>query len=56
MGGFAGQTAAQFKVEDFGGGNGETYRNAVDLLEEGYALPPPFDFVLTDPFQSIYAV
>jgi hypothetical protein len=36
IGGFAGQTAAQFKVEEFGGGkNGESYRSAVDLLDEG---------------------
>jgi len=35
IGGFAGQTAAQFKVEEFGSGkNGESYRSAVDLLDE----------------------
>jgi hypothetical protein len=40
MGGFAGQTAAQFKVEEFGGGNGNSYRSPVDLVDEGYDTPP----------------
>jgi hypothetical protein len=40
MGGFAGQTAAQFKVEEYGGvNNGNSYRSAVDLLDEGYGNP-----------------
>ena len=36
MGGFAGQTAAQFKVEEYGASNnGDSYRSPVDLLDEG---------------------
>jgi hypothetical protein len=35
MGGFAGQTAAQFKVENLEGGNGDSYGNAIDLMDEG---------------------
>jgi len=35
MGGFAGQTAAQFKVEEFGG----SYRSPVDLVDEEYDTP-----------------
>lgn len=39
MGGFAGQTAAQFKVEIDGGDNGDSYRSPIDLVDEGYNTP-----------------
>jgi hypothetical protein len=55
MGGFAGQTAAQFKVEEFGGNNGDTYLSPVDLVDEGYDTPPLLA-LSADMCHSIYAV